>query len=395
MFELCIVDNVKDLLITSDSQFGFKPGLGCNHAIYSARVIINYCVSNNSTVNLCSLDVSKAFDRINHSALFIKLMNRNFPRNLIVLLSNWYRKISAIVRWNSCLSHSVKMFTGVRQGGILSPYLFAILVDDILMKLKSSGLGCRICGLVFNAITYADDLLLLSISLTDLQAMVNLCATEFEAIGLALNIKKSVCMRIGPRFNLVKHPVCNISVGNELLEWKSEIRFLGVFIVSASVFKCNFQVVRQKFFRALNGIFGKIGTNSSIPVTLSLISAYCIPLLTYAIESVNVTQSVCNVLTNAHMAALFKIFGSYDKSVIRQCQFYCKSYRLIDIIDIRRLKFLQGMKACSNLSLQLLFVISGQFEFANLIDTHSLSGNDSACWKHIMWCNFVNSLDAG
>ena len=70
---------------------------------------------------------------------------------------------------------------------------------------------------------YADDLLLLSISLTDLQAMINLCATEFNAIGLTLNIKKSVCMRVGPHFNLIKHPVSNISIGNEVLEWKSEI----------------------------------------------------------------------------------------------------------------------------------------------------------------------------
>ena len=75
--------------------------------------------------------------------------------------------------------------------------------------------------------------------------MINLCATEFNAIGLTLNIKKSVCMRVGPHFNLIKHPVSNISIGNEVLKWKSEIRFLGVSFLSAAVFKCNFQIVSK------------------------------------------------------------------------------------------------------------------------------------------------------
>lgn len=393
LFELCIVENIKYLLRTSDAQFGFKSGIGCNHAIYSARSIINYCTTNNSTVNLCSLDISKAFDKINHFAIFSKLMDRQIPRNLISLLANWYSKNFAVVRWNTFLSHSVKMFTGVRQGGILSPYLFAILVDDILIKLKKSGLGCRMHGLIFNAIMYADDLLLLSISVTDLQAMVKLCASEFNEIGLSLNMSKSVCMRIGSRFNLVKHPVSNISVGVEQLKWKAEIKYLGVTFLSAAVFKCNLQIVRQKFFRSLNGIFGKIGTRSSIPVTLSLICTYCVPLLTYAIESINVTRSVYNVLDNAYMAALFKIFGTYDKSVIGQCQFYCKTRCLTDIIDIRRLRFLQGIKNCNNLSVNFLFSISGTYEFADLLTKHSLIEHNSGVWKRKMWSNFVNSCD--
>jgi hypothetical protein len=277
IFELCIVENIKDNLLTSDAQFGFKPGIGCNHAIYTARVIINHCTSNCSTVNLCALDVSKAFDKVNHCALFLKLMDRKISRNLICLLYNWYSKIFAIVRWNSCLSQMVKISTGVRQGGILSPYFFAILVDDLLIKLNASSLGCRFRGLIFNAIMYADDLLLMSISITELQTLVNICVKEFSSIGLSINIKKSICMRIGPRFKL---PVSKICVANQPLEWSNEIKFLGVSILANSSFKCNFQTVRQKFFRALNGFFGKIGTHSSTVVTLSLINSYCVPVLT-------------------------------------------------------------------------------------------------------------------
>src|SRR5437870_5328053 len=89
------------------------------------------------------------------------------------------------------------MTMGVRQGGVLSQFLFAIFVYDLLIMLKNSGLGCRLRGAMANAIIYADDLLLLAISLQDLQSMVKICLTELSAIGLTINIAKSVCIRIG------------------------------------------------------------------------------------------------------------------------------------------------------------------------------------------------------
>ena len=77
-------------LQTSDTQFGFKKGLGCNHAIYSVRTIVESFVRKGSTVhvNLCAIDLSKAFDKVNLHALIIKLMKRNEPIQLLGLLEN-------------------------------------------------------------------------------------------------------------------------------------------------------------------------------------------------------------------------------------------------------------------------------------------------------------------
>ena len=137
-FEHCILDNIKQYLVTSDLQFGFKKGLGCNHAIYTVREVVSYFTKNNSTVNLCALDVSKAFDRVNYFSLFSKLIDRNIPRNIITLLFGWFSTTVAMVRWNACMSSTVKILSGVRQGGILSPFLFAVFVDDVLVKLRTS-----------------------------------------------------------------------------------------------------------------------------------------------------------------------------------------------------------------------------------------------------------------
>jgi len=76
MFEHCILSRIQHLLHSSARQFGFKKGTGCNHAIYILKETINYFDNNESSVSVGVLDLSQAFDKINHFGLFIKLIDR-------------------------------------------------------------------------------------------------------------------------------------------------------------------------------------------------------------------------------------------------------------------------------------------------------------------------------
>ena len=69
---------MKKYFVTSDRQFGFKRKVGCSNAIYSLRKTVEYFTSKGSTV--CSLDVSKAFDKINFDMLYVKLMDNNYSK---------------------------------------------------------------------------------------------------------------------------------------------------------------------------------------------------------------------------------------------------------------------------------------------------------------------------
>jgi len=87
VFELCLMDLYGEFSYSSDVQFGFKKQLSCSHSIYIMRKVVDYFVSNGSIVNLCSLDISKAFDKVNHFTLYLKLMKRRItPVCLCVLL---------------------------------------------------------------------------------------------------------------------------------------------------------------------------------------------------------------------------------------------------------------------------------------------------------------------
>ena len=91
----------EDNLKFSDLQFGFKPKVGCATAIYTLRSIVNYFTSNGSTLTLCALDISKAFDKVDHYALYMKLIQRKVPICFINLLVSWYEKCTATVRWGN------------------------------------------------------------------------------------------------------------------------------------------------------------------------------------------------------------------------------------------------------------------------------------------------------
>jgi len=141
---------------TSEYQFGFKKQLSCRHAIYCVRNVIGHYVNNGSTVNVCSLDLSKAFDRMNHYALFIKLMDRKLPNELLSLLEQWFSISVTCVRWAPCYSHFFSLLAGERQGGVLSPLLFAIFIDSPVDKVRLTGVGRYIwylCVSIFSTLT--------------------------------------------------------------------------------------------------------------------------------------------------------------------------------------------------------------------------------------------------
>jgi len=63
------------------------------------------------------------------------------------IMKNWLTKCSGIVRWTNCFSSVFNIYAGVRQGGLLSPALFAVYMDKLIARLKASSFGCCIKGI--------------------------------------------------------------------------------------------------------------------------------------------------------------------------------------------------------------------------------------------------------
>ena len=146
---------------------------------------------------MAMLDAKKAFDRVNHVKLFNILLNKGLPGKFIKVLIDWYSKSLASVKWNNVLSNSVLIKSEIRQGGILSPVLFNIYLDQVFYALKKSDLGCHIGSIYVGYIAYADDIIVISASVSDLQNMINICYTEGAKLDILFNPKKSLLFKVG------------------------------------------------------------------------------------------------------------------------------------------------------------------------------------------------------
>ena len=194
LLESVILQTCKDRLETSSNQFGFKLGHSTELCTFVFRNLIDYYLSNSSPVFVSYLDASKAFDKVNYWILLKKLVSRNFPLSIIKLLVFWFSHQLYCVKWGGSFSDSFTVANGVRQGGILSPYLFNVYMDELSVNLSKSQTGCMFDDKFVNHLFYADDAVLLSPSANGLQKLLNISENYASSHDITFNVQKTVCM---------------------------------------------------------------------------------------------------------------------------------------------------------------------------------------------------------
>ena len=110
---------------THVNQFGFSTnGGGCSKAIFAFIKIFQYFREKNSNAYLYALDISKAFDRLNHYSISQYLIERGFPVQLVDIFCSWFRNMISCVKWDNCESVYFSVLSGCPKGSILGPKFF-------------------------------------------------------------------------------------------------------------------------------------------------------------------------------------------------------------------------------------------------------------------------------
>ena len=167
---------------------------------------------------------------MNFVKLFSLLIDINIPGVFHRIIMDLYTRQNLRASWNGVLSTNFSVFNGVRQGGVLSPILFNVYVDELLVRLKQHDFGCHIGNRFVGGLCYvADDLTMLSPSVRGLQKMVGICEEFANDYIVTFISGKTLCMCLG---RMSEYPQPQIYLNRMILQWVKNVRHLGNIVSS-------------------------------------------------------------------------------------------------------------------------------------------------------------------
>ena len=145
-------------------QAGFRPGRSCSEHIFTLRKILEQSKKWNTPLYANFIDLEKAFDSIHRDTLWRILRHYGIPSKLVNVIKMLDNDCKPQVICNTFLTDFFSVTTSVRQGCILSPFLFIREIDWIMTQVISNGRrGIRwTVNSILEGLDYADDIALVS-----------------------------------------------------------------------------------------------------------------------------------------------------------------------------------------------------------------------------------------
>ena len=218
-------------------------------------LFIEYYKQWNTTIFVTFLDASKAFDRIDHWLLFKKLIDKHVPLFIIRLLVCWYSTQKMHIRWENTVTTSFLISNGVKQGGIISPILLNLYMDQLSEKLNASNIGGDIGGKLVNHLCYADNICLIGLSSVGMQQLLSICDICAKEHDLLYNGGKSYSLCFKPKCSTFNRP--NFTLNHLNMPNVNQSKYLGIVINETN---CNPDLKRQmcKLYANINMLIRKI-----------------------------------------------------------------------------------------------------------------------------------------
>ncbi|CAH8665722.1 unnamed protein product, partial [Schistosoma curassoni] len=228
VFDRVLLNRMKDAVDTQlrHQQAGFRKNRSCTDQIATLRIIVEQSVEWNSSLYINFIDYEKAFDSVDRRTLWKLLRHYGIPEKIVNIIQNSYDGLQCKVVHGGQLTDAFQVRTGVRQGCLLSPFLFLLVVDWIMKTSTSEGKH----GIQWTAqnqlddLDFADDLALLSRTHEQMQMKTASVAAVSASVGLSIHKGKTKVLKFKAENS---NP---ITLDGETLEDVESFTYLGSII---------------------------------------------------------------------------------------------------------------------------------------------------------------------
>ena len=298
----------------AEVQGGFRRGRGCTDQTFIVRQICEKYVAKGKDVYFAFLDLEKAYDRVDREAMWKVLGIYGVGGRLLKAVRSMYECSKACVRVGSEMSEWFAVKIGLRQGCVMSPWLFNIYIDGVVREVNARVLGRGLklrdrneCDWELNQLLFADDTVVVADSEEKLCQLVSEFGRVCKRRKLRVNVGKSKVMRCTRN---EESPRLNVMLDGEALEQVDQFKYLGSIIaenggVEADV--SNRVKEGSKVLGAVNGVIKNRGLGMN--VKRALYEKVIVPTVMYGSELWGMKESERQKLNVFEMRCLRSMCG--------------------------------------------------------------------------------------
>ncbi len=298
--------------IPDEQQIAYQKLMSNINTSFNMQECIYYNLEREAKVFAGYLDSSKAFDFVWIDGLFYKLYKLGIQGKFWRCLRDLYKNMYSAVRVNGIVSEKFEVQQSVRQGGVISPWLYLIYVNDLIVQLRKSDLGADIGSTYAGSPFHADDIALLSLTQDGLQNMMNICLRYSRQWRFKINPNKSTIIVFGETKNEHKKGQTqrNWTIGNQKLTESIEHTHVGITMNKFQNYKDRTKNACSKARKTLMSLIGcGIKENGLTPLTaIRLYQTIVLPRALHGCELwSNLSQNNVMELERIHRFCLKKI----------------------------------------------------------------------------------------
>ena len=298
-----------------EEQCGFRRGRGCVDQVFTVKQLSEKYVGKGKDLFVAYMDLEKAYDRIDRDAMWRVLRMYGINGNLLRAIQSLYAESEARVRVCREEGEWFGVKVGLRQGCVMSPWLFNLFMDGVMKEVreKAGEIGAslwdarRNCEWNVEWLMFADDTVLVGDSEQKLQKLVKEFGSVCKRRKLVVNVGKSKVMRIGRGQN---ENEMNVSLNNRRMEEVECYRYLGVDVSHDG--KMNEEVShRIGEARKVSGALQKLwkNRNMSMEAKVGMYEGIVEPTLLYGCEAWTLNVHERRKVEAVEMSCLRSICG--------------------------------------------------------------------------------------